>query len=231
MTPWREWLSAPRFQQARLTTAVGILAFVVGFAVSTLASFGGAGSDAPGFAVESLRLRADNRRLARDLTRLQTDTQVDRQAYGEVERQLTELQEKILDQQQELSFYRGIVGGSADTGLQVKDFVLQAMADGRYEIGFVVAQIAKTEREVAGQVQIRIEGERDGRVVSVDVAPLMAAAERSALGFRLRYFQDFRAGFTLPDNFAPGRIVLRVQPVGRGSRASVASFPWAVTAT
>ncbi len=224
----RDWLTAPQHQQSRLIAAVALLAFLVGYAVPTLVAFLGIGSQPSAYGSELSRLRSDNRRLNRAFTRLQTDTQVDRAAYAQVEKQLAELQEKILDQQEELAFYRGVVGGSGESGLQVKDFALGRVADGRVELSFVIAQISSTQREVAGTAQIRIEGERGGRVVSIDVAPLLSAEARRSLSFQLRYFQNIRVNFAVPADFTPSRVVLRVQPAARGSRASVASFPWAV---
>ena len=122
----RDWLREERHQQSRLVAATALLAFVVGYAAATAVILLGRSGEGIGAAAESMRLRADNRRLARELSQLRTDTQVDREAYAGVGRQMEALQEQVLDLQEEVAFYRGIVGGGSGPGLQVKDFALAA---------------------------------------------------------------------------------------------------------
>ena len=65
-------------------------------------------------------------------------------------------------------------------------------------------------------------------MVSIDLAELSAAKSRASLAFNFRYFQDIEADLTLPADFTPRRVVLRVTPATAGVKPSVESFPWSV---
>lgn len=175
----------------------------------------------------ALELR--NRESAKKLARLETDAKIDREAYAQIEQQLTELQGKLIEQQEEVAFYRGIIGGSAEGGLKVQDFSLTAAGDAQVKLRFVLAQTERSERDVNGQVQLRVEGTREGRLVSLDVATLVGG-RGTPLTFGFRYFQEMALDLKLPAGFLPERVVLRVLPTTRGIKSSVESFPWTVPA-
>jgi hypothetical protein len=92
----------------------------------------------------------------------------------------------------------------------------------------MLAQTERAEREVQGQMQIRVEGLRGGRIVSIDVANLAAGRTAGRLAFNVRYFQDVAIELRLPADFTPQRVVIRVLPATRGVKDSVESFPWAI---
>jgi hypothetical protein len=173
------------------------------------------------------RIEAENRAAAKRIARLETDASIDRAAYAEIEAQLSELQGKLIEQQEEVAFYRGIVGGPGEGGLKVQDFGLTGAADGRINLRFVLAQSERAERDVSGKTQIRIEGTRAGRLVSLDASSLTGGGA-APLAFAFRYFQEMSVPLRLPPDFVAQRVVIRVQPATRGVRASVESFPWAV---
>jgi hypothetical protein len=168
-------------------------------------------------------LEDENRAMSARLARLETDAAVDREAYAQVEQQLAELQGKIIEQQEELAFYRGVIGGPGEGGLKVQDFAVEPTAPGAARLRFVLAQPERADRDVTGRLQIRVEGTRGGRLVSVDAAAMGAA---KSLDFRFRYFQDVALELRLPPDFVPQRAVIRVLPATRGVRESVVSFPW-----
>ncbi len=174
-------------------------------------------------------LEAENRARARKLARLETDGKIDREAYTQVEKQLAELQGRIFEQQEEVAFYRGIIGGPGESGLKVQDFALTVAAGSAVNLRFVLAQVERAEREVRGQAQIRVEGTRAGRVVSLDVASLAAGGSAVPLSFSFRYFQELAVLLRLPVDFTPRRVVIRILPATSGTNGSVESFPWAVS--
>jgi hypothetical protein len=173
-------------------------------------------------------LKEENRKVTEQLARLRTDQRVDREAYTRVEEQLAELQGKIIEQQEELAFYRGIVGGPGQAGLRIQDFAVSGRPAGGFRLHFILAQVRQVEREVRGQMQVRVEGTRAGRHVSMDVASLAASADGPRLSFAFRYFQDIAMDLKLPADFTPQRVVIRILPTTRGVQASVESFPWTV---
>jgi hypothetical protein len=171
-------------------------------------------------------LETDNRETHEQLARLQTDARIDRETYAQVEAQLTDLQGKIIEQQEELAFYRGIVGGPGKGGLQVQDFSLTTLPASGVRLRFVLARVEGAGQYVRGEVQVRVEGLRDGRVVSIDLASLANGPAARSLPFNFRYFQDMEAEIRLPGGFTPQRVVVRIVPRTGGMKPSVESFPW-----
>ena len=216
-----DWFLQPgRWRQVALGAGLA-LALVGAFELGQLRA--GVGPREPGHELE--RLRAENRRGAEQLARLETDAEVNRQAYAEVERQLAELQGKLIEQQEEMAFYRGIVGVRGS--LSVQDFSLSPLAGGGVLLRFVLAQQQPTGREVSGQAQVRVEGLRGGRAASLDLAAL-GAGSGTARNFSVRYFGEVTAELHPPADFEPRRVVIRVVPATSGLQAGVESFPWSV---
>lgn len=222
----RNWLARPAAWRRLALAAVALVALAAAFFFGATRAAYDAGGD-----VEKRHLRgqvalleAENRKVAEQLARLQTDQQIDREAYAQIEGQLSELQGKIMDQQEELAFYRGVVGGPGEGGLQVRDLSVSP-TDGRaVRLRFTLAQVRQAEREVRGQLQVRLEGTRAGRPASLDVAGLMRGPAR--MSFAFRYFQEVALDVEIPADLRPERVVVRILPTTRGVKASVESFPW-----
>lgn len=171
-------------------------------------------------------LAGENRHARQELARLETDALVDREACLQVEAQLPGLQDRLLEQQEELAFYRGIVGGASQGRLRVRDFSRERLADGSNRIRFILASVGQQQLPVRGQLQLRIEGRRAGRFASLDAGSPEWASGTVPRDFDFRYFQAISAQFRLPGDFVPERVVIRLLPATAGVSASVDSFPW-----
>jgi hypothetical protein len=179
---------------------------------------------------EVATLRGDNKQLSERIAVLETAAKVDREAYRQVEAELVELQARILEQQEDIEFYRGIVGEDDGSQLRIQDFrVVSAATPGDYQLRLVLAQALRSSREIAGRIDVAFEGARDGRPETLDMAEL--TDESVPIGYEFRYFQEIRAGFRLPNGFRPERVRVRIRPgSGRGKSAETVEevFVWAV---
>lgn len=208
----------------------GLLLFAVFQLGQVTALYGAAGEQGSPAALRT-RIRAleqEGREAAEQLARLQTDARIDREAYAQVEQQLADLQGKIIEQQEELAFYRGVVGGPGQGGLRVQDFSLAALPSSAVRLKFVLTRVERAGQQVRGQVQVRVEGMRAERLVSLDLANLVAGGKDRSLSFDFRYFQDIEAELRVPQGFTPQRVVIRILPTTGGVKSSVESFPWSV---
>ncbi len=214
----------------RRMVAIGIGVLAVFFAGYLLGGWriGGEQSEPRELRRELGLLREENRAASEQLIRLETAQRIDREAYAQIEEQLVQLQDKIIEQQEELAFYRGIVGGPGQNGLSIREFSLTEADAGAVRLRFVLAQLKQLEREVRGQLQVRVEGSRAGRPVSLDATSLAASGKVARLAFGFRYFQDISLDLRLPEDFAAQRVIVRILPTTRGVQNSVESFPWTV---
>lgn len=222
------WLSLPF-----IAAFAAVLALVVGYFAYD------AGLDRAGFKRQeaaaavaelersSAELVAENKRLSERVAVLETASVVDQEAYKQVEAQLVELQSKILAQQEDIEFYRGIVNEDDGTLLRIQDFAVRVGRQPRaYELQLVLAQALRTKGEVSGSIRLAVEGQTGGTPQRLELGELGGAAD--TLSYSFRYFQDLKATVTLPEGFAPERVHVRVRPKGKGSKTVEEFFAWQV---
>ena len=180
-------------------------------------------------AAETERLKAENESLNERVTRLQTNEKINSEAYQKIDSQLGELQDKIIEQQEDLSFYRGVVGGAQASEVRVQKFVLSPdKAPSRFHLQLTLSQSRRADKPVSGWVGLRLDGAQGSQATSIEVADPGDARKSAALKFGFRYFQTLETELSLPAGFTPSRVVVRLIPNGRNAEAHEESLPWVV---
>ena len=166
--------------------------------------------------------------LKEQVARLETDRDIDRESYKEVEASLTSLQSKIQEQNDAIAFYRGIVSPEDGTaGLRVQDLKLtRGSAERAFNVRLVLVQSLQHDRKVSGDVSLSIEGEQAGASTTYDYAQLLPANGDESWPFSFRYFQDFEREIVLPDGFTPERITIQVHSKTRSIKSIEKSYAW-----
>jgi hypothetical protein len=170
----------------------------------------------------------ENKELKDRIAVLERAAQVDRQAYGEVERTLEATQNEMLELKEELAFYRGILmPAETSAGLNVADFRLTAIGEKRaYRYKLVLTQVAGNDRLVQGTAQISFEGlQKNGGQVQVGLRELTKGAQ-DRLAVRFKYFQHFEGEVVLPEGFVPSRVLVDVLPSGGSLLEVKKTFDW-----
>ena len=173
---------------------------------------------------------ANNHALRAKIAMLDTAAKIDSEAYRRVEAALVDLQTKILDQQEDIAFYRGIVSPDDTAGLRIQNFSLsRAIGPQTFNMQLVLAQAFRSGRQVAGHVELSVDGMRQGEAVRLGLRDLLAdEAPPSRLNFSFRYFQDLTVELVLPRGFAPQRVIVRITPEGKSAKTVEESFDWVV---
>lgn len=184
-----------------------------------------------GLELEIQTLEARIVELNQEIALLETDRQVDREAYQVVESNLGELQRKIQEQSDAISFYRGIVSPEdGGRGLRVQDLKLTKGKDERqFNVRLVLVQVMQHDRSVKGEVDFRIDGSQDGAEVSYALEQLLpadATDNASNWLFSFRYFQDFDRELVLPEGFTPEKINVEVISRTKSIASVKQSFLW-----
>lgn len=169
--------------------------------------------------------------LKQEIAILETNREVDRASYKEVEASLTQLQAKIQEQRDAIAFYRGIVSPSDGySGLRVQNLKLtRGKAEREFNLRLVLVQAMKHDRKVTGDVNLSVVGRQDGVETTYALAQLLADEANSAWAFSFRYFQDFDRQLVLPDGFTPERITVEVRSKTRSISSIEKSFDWAIS--
>jgi hypothetical protein len=169
--------------------------------------------------------------LKQEIALLETNREVDRESYRQVEASLSSLQAKIQEQRDAIAFYRGIVSPSdGKSGLRVQDLKLSRGKEEReFNVRLVLVQAMTHDRKVSGDVNILIAGSQDGVDTTYALAQLTPEQADKAWAFSFRYFQDFNRQLVLPDGFTPERITVEVRSRTRSISSIEESFAWATS--
>jgi hypothetical protein len=173
-------------------------------------------------------LQGDIAALKQDVALLETHSDVDREAYKDVEGRFTALEAKIQEQTEALAFYRGIVSpADGSAGLRVQDLKLsRGQTERAYTIRLVLVQSLQHDRKVSGDVMLSIDGELDGATMTYNYSQLLPEDGSASWPFSFRYFQDFDREIVLPDGFSPEKITIEVRSKTRSISSIEAVYPW-----
>ncbi|MGI9291084.1 MAG: DUF6776 family protein [Gammaproteobacteria bacterium] len=180
---------------------------------------------------EIRELEARNKRLSERIAVLEIATKVDTEAYGQVETELVGLQEKILEQQEDIEFYKGIVNADDGTGLRIQDFqITRGIGEREYDLRLVLAQAFRSDRKVSGRVEMVVEGVQRGKAVRLGLGELGSEDAAKSMNYSFRYFQDFKAAVVLPQDFAPERVQILIKTAGKSAKTVEEFFIWEIKA-
>jgi hypothetical protein len=175
------------------------------------------------------RLELQNKRLNAQVAELEMARRLDRDAYGQVESTLGDLQSRLARQSDDLAFYRSIVSpADGIQGLRIQRFeVLPGAETQQVLLRLTLVQAMRHESVVAGLAQITLSGMQDDVPARLTVGELIGKP-RAQLPFSFRYFQAVEQTVTLPQGFEPYEVEVRLQ--SSKLRAPVQQlFPWKVT--
>lgn len=209
-------------------------ALIAGLAVATVLSGWGlfeygrarAGFDTIAAQEAEGELRQQTAELERQIVQLREEKavlersiQIDRQAYKELEGTVNGLQAEIAEHKSELAFYRGIVSPrEAQQGLRVESFEVapNGSANG-YRYKLVLTQVLKSDRLARGKATLEVEGLQNGQNKVLTLNDV-SSDNSKVFSFNFKYFQNFEGDLTLPANFVPLRVVVKVDPYGGGDK-------------
>lgn len=162
-------------------------------------------------------LTQTNSQLQEQIVVLQSERDVDNLARQQVQQSLEALQTKLLNVQEELAFYKGIVSPvTGEEGLRVQSLKFtRGGAPRLYHYHLVLIQVRTKEFMVTGNVDIKIYGDEQGKPVILD-ARSIAPKGNPSFNFAFQYFENLEGDAIFPDGFTPGRVEVTVIENGHG---------------
>ncbi len=148
------------------------------------------------------RLEEENAGLRAKVAELEMARRLDREAYGQVERTLGELQSQMSRQGDDLAFYRSIVSPEDGVqGLRIQRFEIQPGGGAReFVVRLTLIQAMRHESVAAGLAQVVLHGMQGDKPTRHTLGALIGRP-RAQLPFSFRYFQTVEQAFTLPEGF------------------------------
>lgn len=191
-----------------------------------------AGHDTASVVMERLKRAVQTRDLERSISELREQkavleraTQIDREAYGQLEGELAGLRDEIVELNRELAFYRGIVtpqGGSGVMRLQRFDVTPTGVQRG-FRFQLVLTQAFTNSGITTGLVTLLVEGVEGQTAKSLTLAQLTDNKVKE-LSFRFKYFQEIAGDMMLPEGFVPKRVIVNIEP--RSGEKLQNSYDW-----
>jgi len=170
------------------------------------------------------------RELRERLAILETAARVDKEAYALVENELVDLRSQIMELEENLAFYRGIVAPDDAKGVQVQELLLTSSGD-KVRLRLFLTQALRSDKPISGQVSIEVAGIQDGALVLLPLAQLASdAGLKTPIRFRFRYFEEIAAELTVPEGFRPTEVRISARPDGQKAKTVEESFVWGVKA-
>lgn len=160
---------------------------------------------------------------------LKRATQVERKAYADVNTSLKMLQTEILELNEELAFYRGIVSPrDASRGLRLQRYTFVSNGQNRgYRYKVVLTQVLKNDRLARGLVNFVFEGLYNSERKVLALADVTKPVIKQ-LNYRFKYFQNLEGDILLPDGYEPLRVIIQILPRGRKQDMITSTFNWPV---
>jgi hypothetical protein len=173
------------------------------------------------------RVEFENKTLHARVAELEMARRLDRDAYGQVERTLGDLQSQLASQSDDLAFYRSIVSpADGIQGLRIQRFeTLPGQQPREVQLKLTLVQAMRHESIVSGLVQITLNGMQGGAPARHSVGELLGRP-RAQLPFSFRYFQTVEQTVTLPEGFEPYETEVQVQSSKLRGGPVRQAFPW-----
>jgi len=158
---------------------------------------------------------------------LRQGKEIDRLAYAEIDRSLTDLQSENMELKEELEFYHGIVGSADEVrGLQIRNFKLtKDDPPQRFHYRLILTQFVRGNRYISGSVSLSVSGVHNGVEKSLSQKDFVQQ-ESDDMKFRFKYFQELQGVIVLPEGFVPLRITLNIIPVDKSHKSIEQTFDW-----
>jgi hypothetical protein len=172
------------------------------------------------------RLERQNSKLNARIAELEMARKLDREAYGQIERTLGELQSQLSRQTDDLAFYKSIVSPADGVqGLRIHRFeVRPGTAPREYQLAVTLLQSMRHESVAAGLVQVVVHGMQGDRPARYSVGELLGQP-KAQLPFSFRYFQTLEQAVTLPEGFQAFEVEVQVRS-SKLRHPMQQSFPW-----
>ncbi len=165
----------------------------------------------------------------REIAALEVGRRIDREAQVEAQRMLGDLQSEVARQNQDLEFYRGLLGKEYAVGaLRVQSVVIRRGARSGHVVEIRVVRPAARDRPIHGAVRLSLSGNRGPSLVELQMRDLTPERRRQA-PFSVSYFETVRIPIAVPAGVRPGAlsVELLLPPSARLVDRKVVS--WSVT--
>jgi hypothetical protein len=170
--------------------------------------------------------------LRRQLVDAELARSVDQQAAESLRETIRTLRNEIAELREEAALYRNMLDpDDVAQGLRIAAFQLTgSRAPGAYQYHVLLTRSDVEQDRVQGVVELEVKGfavsaGRRGKARTLELDEL-AQLPAYPVPVDFRYFQGVAGVMSLPADFEPVEVLIRLVPAGRGARAVLRDFDW-----
>lgn len=170
----------------------------------------------------------DAAELRREITRMQVNADVDRQAGEDMRKQVLGLREEKAALVRDIDVFR-IMTSDRDKnpkGISFGVFSITKLADNKHQLKLVVQKLAEGDDDFTGQLRFIVVGQRDGQEARMSLHELVVSEEGTQpftenIPLNFKFFQNIETEIVLPEGFIPSRVELNVRSDARRNPVTV----------
>jgi len=226
---------------ARKSLFVSLIAVIVMASGYLLYEYGrySSGFDSAGAKRERDALQSRIKAQEEEITRLNQQNEIltqgkeiDRLAYTEIDRSLSDLQNENLELKEEIAFYRGIVGSAEEVrGLQIRNFkVVKNGTAESYRYRLILTQFVRNNRFISGNISLSVSGVYQGTEKQLAQEDFVRQ-DKDDMRYHFKYFQELQGEIVFPEGFVPLKITLNIIPQNKSHKPIETTFNWSEVIT
>ena len=159
---------------------------------------------------QAISFKKKNRTIHEEMALLRRQVLVDQVAQEELKKQISTLQNELVDAREELAFYQQVVAPEKlGSYLKIQSYKFTSQkADGRYNYRMILVQSRKRRNMISGKVDIRFEGQKSGKTLTYSLTDIAVSPE-SPEKFSFKYFQNLDGVVKFPKGFVPVKVYVK----------------------
>lgn len=173
-----------------------------------------------------LQLQAENSKLLKNIIGLDQNSKIDKDAIKEISVQYEVLRDDNVKLKEELAFYQSIVSPQKEKiGLNIHSLKISYRSEQKkYQYNLILTQANEKIRNAYGEIVMEMNGLRSGQPVTLLMNEI-TGKKKDVFKYNFRYFQRFEGFYTIPNNFEPKNIKVRMKP-HKSKKEIARQFKW-----
>jgi hypothetical protein len=174
-------------------------------------------------------IESRNHNLVKKNAQLSSSSRIEHDAYVLANQTIIKLQQKLLEQEEELVFYQSIVSPKdVALGINLQTFEVKRKAkESVFSYKMVLTKRGKGTKKITGTATVLIRGEDNDGKRELILSKIDLDKSEKDTNFSFRYFQVFEGEFSFVENFVPYELEIGIVSTTKKIKSFTDSILWA----
>lgn len=172
------------------------------------------------------QMKLQNEAIRQQNAMLERNSKIDDDAGSHLQVTFSDAQAEVHELKKELEFYKSIISpGQTKRSVELQVVKLQKLEDGRFKYMITVSQKGRNDNYVKGSIKVAVIGRQEEKAVTLQLHEVSKEAKKNT-NFGFKYFQTFEGTMSIPDNFWPEFLQVKVKPKSNLIDAVEQQYVW-----